>query len=87
MISIDEQMIPFKRKSFLKQYIPSKPYKWGYKVFMVCDRTGLPLNFEIYTGKTNHVPGWPDAGANGNVVIKLAQILDPHANHLLYFDN
>ena len=32
-LCIDEQLIPFKGKSQLKQYIPSKPHKWGYKFF------------------------------------------------------
>ena len=32
-LCIDEQMIPFKGKSALKQYIPKKPYKWGFKFF------------------------------------------------------
>ena len=29
MLSIDEQMVPFKGRSVLKQYIPKKPHKWG----------------------------------------------------------
>ena len=30
-LCIDEQMVPFKGKSGLKQYNPQKPKKWGYK--------------------------------------------------------
>ena len=29
-LCIDEQMVPFKGKSHLKQYNPQKPKKWGY---------------------------------------------------------
>jgi len=29
--SVDEQMIPFKGRSSMKQYMKSKPHKWGYK--------------------------------------------------------
>ena len=32
-LSIDEQMVSFKGISRLKQYIPKKPYKWGFKHF------------------------------------------------------
>ena len=31
--SIDEQMIPFKGRSFLRRYMPQKPKKWGFKIF------------------------------------------------------
>ena len=35
-----------------KQYIPSKPHKYGRKVFVLADAKNLyPLNFEIHTGK------------------------------------
>lgn len=30
--SVDEQVIPFKGKTALKQYLPKKPKKWGFKV-------------------------------------------------------
>jgi len=32
VISIDEAMVPFKGRSFLRQYMPVKPIKWGIKV-------------------------------------------------------
>ena len=39
MLCIDEQMIPFKGNSCLKQYIPSKPHKYGYKEFCVMQQS------------------------------------------------
>ena len=30
MLCVDEQMVPYKGRSRLKQYMPSKPYKYGY---------------------------------------------------------
>ena len=30
---IDEQIIPFKGRSFLRRYMPNKRHKWGFKVF------------------------------------------------------
>ena len=50
-LCIDEQMIPFKGKSTLKQYIPSKPHKYGYKVFILCSNKGIIHDFKVYTGK------------------------------------
>ena len=36
-LCIDEQMVPFKGASSIKQYIPSKPNKWDYKIFVLAD--------------------------------------------------
>uniref|UniRef100_A0A3Q3VTB7 PiggyBac transposable element-derived protein domain-containing protein n=1 Tax=Mola mola TaxID=94237 RepID=A0A3Q3VTB7_MOLML len=86
-MSIDEQTVPFKGRSSLKQYIPKKPYKWGYKIFVLCDTKDLMHSFDIFSGKTDPAPGQPDIGASGNVVLKLAQVIHGAINHLLYFDN
>jgi len=40
-LCVDEQMVPFKGTSWLKQYIPKKPHKWGYKFFLLCDSSGV----------------------------------------------
>lgn len=53
-LSIDESMIPFKGRSTLKQYMPMKPIKRGYKVWCIADhRTGYIYGFDIYTGLYN----------------------------------
>lgn len=50
--SIDEAMIPFKGRSSIKQYMPMKPVKRGYKVWIRADaKTGYVYQFELYTGK------------------------------------
>ncbi|CAG5033770.1 unnamed protein product [Parnassius apollo] len=51
--SIDESMILFKGRSSMKQYMPLKPIKRGYKVWCRCDsKTGYLYEFYIYTGKS-----------------------------------
>lgn len=51
-ITVDEQLFPYKGRTRFTQYIPSKPAKYGIKVWWVCDsRTNYPLKGEIYTGK------------------------------------
>lgn len=37
VVTVDESMIPFKGRYALKQYMPNKPVKWGYKVWCLCD--------------------------------------------------
>lgn len=54
--SIDEQIIPSKFRSSVKQYMPKNPNKWGYKVFSLCGASGIIYDFEIYTGKSSEKP-------------------------------
>ncbi|KAM4724785.1 uncharacterized protein FYW61_013082 [Anableps anableps] len=87
MLSVVQQMVPFKGDSSLMQYTPKRSRKWGYKVFVLCDTKGLVHSFDIFTGKIDPVPGEPDIGASGNIVLKLAQVIHGSFNHLLYFDS
>ncbi|KAK3862225.1 hypothetical protein Pcinc_031890 [Petrolisthes cinctipes] len=86
-LCVDEQMVPFKGISSLKQYLPSKPHKWGYKIFCLCGADGIMYDFEVYTGKILPVPGEPDLGASSNVVLDLVKSVPTGIYHLLYFDN
>ena len=50
-VSVDEAMVLFKGRSTLMQYMPMKPVKCGFKVWMLADaHTGYAFGFEIYTG-------------------------------------
>lgn len=53
-ISVDESMVPFKGRSSIKQYMPMKPVKRGYKVWCIADaKTGFIFKFRVYTGKSD----------------------------------
>ena len=52
-LCVDEQMVPFKSKCSIKQYIPSKPHKWGYKLMVLANSQGMTYDFFLYTGKIN----------------------------------
>ncbi|XP_050713415.1 piggyBac transposable element-derived protein 3-like [Eriocheir sinensis] len=88
-LCIDEQMVPFKGRSYLKQYVPSKPHKYGYKFFVLAGKDGMTHDFIPYTGKINPVndPTVPDLGPSSNVVLHLCQIIPSDCNHYLFFDN
>jgi len=47
---IDETMVAFKGRSKMKQYNPSKPHKWGYKIYCLANENYI-CRFEIYEGK------------------------------------
>ena len=51
-ITVDEQLVPFRGRCPFKQYIPSKPAKYGIKVWWCCDSaTSYPLNAEVHLGR------------------------------------
>jgi Transposase IS4 len=51
-LTVDEQLVPFRGKCPFRQYIPSKPAKYGVKIWWCCDGiTSYPLNAEIYLGR------------------------------------
>ena len=46
---IDETLIAFKGRHHLKQYMPMKPAKWGFKAFLVYESaTGFCMNLKFY---------------------------------------
>lgn len=51
-ICIDEQLVPYRGRCRFKQYIPSKPAKYGLKIWAVCDvKTSYAWRLQVYTGK------------------------------------
>ncbi|XP_049809536.1 piggyBac transposable element-derived protein 4-like [Schistocerca nitens] len=90
-VSVDEQICSTKARSCLKQYMPNKPHKYGYKLFVISGISGYAHDFEIFTGDENEpekrVTGEEDLGASANVVVRLSRILPRNMNHTLYCDN
>ena len=83
--SIDEQIIPFKGLSHMKQYSGDKPHKWGFQVFTRAGVSGIMYDFEIYTGKNMKLDG--DLGISGNMVFRLTKDLEENKDFKVYFDN
>lgn len=51
-LTVDEQLIPWRGRVKFLQYLPSKPDKYGMKVFWICDSSnGYPLHGIPYLGK------------------------------------
>ena len=50
--SIDEHMVKFKGRSGMKQYIESKPIKWGFKFWFCClSKSGHLYQIDLYLGR------------------------------------
>ncbi|KAM7282123.1 piggyBac transposable element-derived protein 3 [Ixodes scapularis] len=87
-VSVDEQMIPFKGKLSIKQYMRGKPTPWGVKVFALCGRSGQLYDFVIYQGQNSISDDLKKAfGLCSGVVLHLAQRIPLGCNYQLYFDN
>ena len=86
MVCVDKQIIPFKDSSSLKQYMPNKPHKYGYKVFVLCNSKDIIHNFELYTGKISPSKNCAHLEASSNIVVKLAEAILSDKNFLMYYD-
>lgn len=87
-LSVDEQMCSTKMGSYMKQYLPNKPKKWGFKLFVLCDTMGYAYKFEVYSGATeNLATGEPDLQSSANIVVRLLREVPRYQNFVVYFDN
>ena len=66
---VDEQLLAFRGRCGFRQYIPSKPAKYGIKIWWCCDsQTCYLLNGEVYLGRQ---PGQQREVGQGARVVKL----------------
>jgi hypothetical protein len=80
-LALDEAMAAFKGRSPVKQYIPSKPHKWGYKIYCLSSEDYL-LRFEIYAGAEERSAD----GATFDTVMRMTRGYE-EKGHVLYIDN
>jgi len=77
-------MVPFKGKSYLKQYLKSKPKKWGFKIWVQASTNGYVHCFEMYQGAS--ISKRSEFGPIGDTVINLCHAIHGN-NHKLFMDN
>ena len=83
--SIDEHMVKFKGRSGMKQYIKSKPIKWGFKFWFRCSsKSGYLYQMDIYLGR-KQTPEF-NLGLGEEVVLQLTKDLE-RSFCTVYFDN
>ena len=65
----------------MKEYLPKKPVKRGFKVWVRADGVnGYVCEFEVYTGKTD---GERELGLGGNVAKRLTRNITGLAKQLI----
>jgi hypothetical protein len=80
VMTVDEAMVGFKGRSELKQYIPQKPTKWGYKIWCLVSCNYL-LAFNVFEGKDSS----PSSSSPSDIVVSLVARYSHH-NHIVYLD-
>ena len=69
-LTVDEQLIPTCGRCCFRQYIPSKPGKYGLKIFWCCDSmTAYPLNGEVYLGRQS------ETATTGNSMSRITNLV------------
>ncbi len=61
-------MVPFKERSVLKQYMPEKPHKWGFKLWRRSGISGCLYDFDVDQGKELNAKKPTECGMGGDVV-------------------
>ena len=74
--AIDEMMVAFKGRSYMKVYMPSKPKKWGFKMWGRAGASGFLYDFDLHTGAADKSLV-SELGVTGDLVMKLANTLHP----------
>nr|XP_047132561.1 piggyBac transposable element-derived protein 3-like [Hydra vulgaris] len=86
--SVDEIMVAFKGRSFLKQYVPNKPNKWGFKLWGRCGVSGYLYDFDLYQGKEiKKKDEYSPHGIGASVVIKMTSTLPENHIFKIFADN
>lgn len=88
IVSVDEQMIPFKGHLNIKQYMKNKPKPWGIKVFVLAGKSGYPYDFIVYQGASTKISTLDkiNLGYGAAIVVHLSSRLSV-PGHQLFFDN
>lgn len=85
-LTIDEMLLAFRGRCKFRQYIPSKPAKYGLKIFALVDsKSFYILNLEIYAGKQVEGP-YSTSNKPFDVVDRLVKPISK-TNRNITFDN
>lgn len=85
-LCIDEQIVPFRGRLSIKQYVKGKPIPWGIKIFVLCGKSGQAYDFIIYQGALTEIDKGlrRTFGLGAAVVLKLVERIDKEGHKLLY---
>ncbi|XP_046872053.1 piggyBac transposable element-derived protein 4-like, partial [Hypomesus transpacificus] len=69
-VTVDEQLVAFRGRCPFRQYMPSKPAKYGIKSWVTCDaKSSYATKMQVYTGKSSD--GAPERSQGMCVVLDM----------------
>lgn len=81
-LTLDEFMVAYKGDADIRQFIPSKPHRFGYKVYGVASDNYV-LKLELYQGAANKKS---ERGATYDLVMRMLSDYH-HRHHVVFMDN
>ena len=79
-LTVDEELYPFRGRCAYKQYMPSKPSRYGLKFWLLCDANNyFCYNLQMYTGKEDNPS---HHGLGERVVMDLSSSLENSGRHI-----
>jgi hypothetical protein len=81
-LTFDETMCAYKGRSNIRQYIPSKPHKWGYKIWCLASNNYL-LKLRLYEGASDSDSEY---GKTYSLIVDFMKGYE-NKNHILFIDN
>lgn len=74
-LSVDEMMVKFFGKLSIKQFIKTKPTRYGIKIWGLCASNGYLFGFQIYCGKNSENGDLSKIALGSRVVVQMLQPL------------
>ncbi|CAI5682355.1 unnamed protein product [Oreochromis niloticus] len=79
-VTVDERLVPFRGRCPFRQYMPSKPARYGIKIWVACDaQSSYAWKMQVYAGKPDKL-GPPEKNLAARVVMDLTEGLAPGRN-------
>ncbi|XP_049829097.1 piggyBac transposable element-derived protein 3-like [Schistocerca gregaria] len=86
-LSIDKLIVKYYGRSGLKQFIPGRPIRFGYKLWSLCGASGYCFKFDLHCGKDPEDTTRDDLLLGSRVVLNMLDCIEKPENHCVYFDN
>ena len=83
--SVEEIMVLLKGRCYLRQHLPNKPHKWGFKICGRSAVSGFLYDFDVYQGCFNKSNS--TLSASGDVAANLCSILLIRENNKVLAEN
>uniref|UniRef100_A0A0L8IF49 PiggyBac transposable element-derived protein domain-containing protein n=1 Tax=Octopus bimaculoides TaxID=37653 RepID=A0A0L8IF49_OCTBM len=86
-LAVDEMIVKCYGHHTLKQFIRSKPIRFGYKFWAICGVSGYCYNFDLYCGKSSSDDNRVDLLLGSKVILNMLDVVEEPQSYSVFFDN